>query len=80
MEKEGTYVNTEGRVQQTRTAIQSGAEARDDWKILEALSNYCSDSAPSANEVQFPFGLMGKPMVPMPSKFSSKPSHGNLNG
>jgi NADH-quinone oxidoreductase subunit G len=30
VEKKGTFVNTEGRVQQTKTAIQSGSDARDD--------------------------------------------------
>jgi NADH-quinone oxidoreductase subunit G len=37
-EKSGTYVNTEGRVQQTRLAIFPPGEAREDWKILRALS------------------------------------------
>jgi hypothetical protein len=65
VEKKGTYVNTEGRVQQTRTAVQSGSEARDDWKILEALSDYCFASAFSVNAASFPFGIIEKPLVPM---------------
>ena len=37
-EKHGTYVNTEGRVQLARPAIAPLGEAREDWKILRALS------------------------------------------
>jgi NADH-quinone oxidoreductase subunit G len=37
-EKDGTYVNTEGRVQFGRRATFPPGEAREDWKILRALS------------------------------------------
>ena len=37
-EKDGTYVNTEGRVQLGRRASFPPGEAREDWKILRALS------------------------------------------
>lgn len=37
-EKTATYVNTEGRAQQTRRAVTSPVYARDDWKIIRALS------------------------------------------
>ncbi|MGH6865700.1 MAG: NADH-quinone oxidoreductase subunit NuoG [Methyloceanibacter sp.] len=37
-EKDGTYVNTEGRPQMTARAIFPPGEAREDWKILRALS------------------------------------------
>ena len=37
-EKEGTYVNTEGRAQMTARAIFPPGEAREDWTILRALS------------------------------------------
>jgi NADH-quinone oxidoreductase subunit G len=37
-EKDGTYVNTEGRAQMTARAIFPPGEAREDWKILRALS------------------------------------------
>ena len=39
-EKNGTYVNTEGRVQQGRLAAFPPGEAREDWKILRALSEW----------------------------------------
>ena len=38
-EKNGTYVNTEGRVQLGRLAVFPPGEAREDWKILRALSD-----------------------------------------
>ena len=37
-EKNGTYVNTEGRVQLTRTAVTPPGSAREDWKIIRVLS------------------------------------------
>ncbi|KAF5841979.1 NADH:ubiquinone oxidoreductase 76 kDa subunit [Dunaliella salina] len=37
-EKSGLYVNFEGRVQQTRAAVPVLGDAREDWKIVRALS------------------------------------------
>lgn len=37
-EKEGTYVNTEGRAQEARLAVSPPGLARSDWKIIRALS------------------------------------------
>jgi NADH-quinone oxidoreductase subunit G len=37
-EKNATYVNTEGRAQRARIAIFPPGEAKEDWKILRALS------------------------------------------
>ncbi|KZD09862.1 NADH-quinone oxidoreductase subunit NuoG [Oceanibaculum pacificum] len=37
-EKDGIYVNTEGRVQLGRMAVFPPGDAREDWKILRALS------------------------------------------
>ncbi|KIW42858.1 NADH-ubiquinone oxidoreductase 78 kDa subunit, mitochondrial [Exophiala oligosperma] len=39
-EKSGTYVNTEGRVQITRTAVSLPGAARTDWKIIRAASEF----------------------------------------
>ncbi|EXJ91538.1 NADH-ubiquinone oxidoreductase 78 kDa subunit, mitochondrial [Capronia epimyces CBS 606.96] len=39
-EKSGTYVNTEGRVQVTRTAVSLPGAARTDWKIIRAASEF----------------------------------------
>ncbi|MEN8237187.1 MAG: NADH-quinone oxidoreductase subunit NuoG [Pseudomonadota bacterium] len=38
-EKSGTYVNTEGRVQRTEVATRAPGDAREDWKIIRALSD-----------------------------------------
>ena len=37
-EKEATYVNLEGRAQRTARAVHPPGEAREDWRILRALS------------------------------------------
>lgn len=37
-EKSGTYVNLEGRVQHTRAAVPPPGDAREDWRIIRALS------------------------------------------
>ena len=37
-EKYGTYVNTEGRAQRAMPAVAPQGQAREDWKILRALS------------------------------------------
>lgn len=37
-EKQGTYANVEGRSQQTLFAVSPPGYAREDWKILRALS------------------------------------------
>jgi len=39
-EKNATYVNTEGRAQHARQAVFPVGEAREDWKIIRALSDY----------------------------------------
>lgn len=38
-EKNGTYVNTEGRVQLGRKAVQPPGDAREDWAIIRAMSD-----------------------------------------
>ncbi|MBA3813988.1 MAG: NADH-quinone oxidoreductase subunit G [Alphaproteobacteria bacterium] len=37
-EKSGTYVNVEGRVQRSLKAVSPPGEAKEDWKIIRALS------------------------------------------
>lgn len=46
-EKQATYVNTEGRAQQTLTAVTPPGLAREDWKIVRALSEVSLISAAS---------------------------------
>ncbi|MDP9196686.1 MAG: NADH-quinone oxidoreductase subunit NuoG [Pseudomonadota bacterium] len=48
-EKNGTYVNTEGRVQQARQAAFPLGEAKEDWKILRALSEKLGKTLPYDN-------------------------------
>lgn len=45
-EKDGTYVNTEGRAQMTARAIFPPGQAREDWAILRALSGVLSKPLP----------------------------------
>jgi NADH dehydrogenase (ubiquinone) Fe-S protein 1 len=45
-EKHGTYLNTEGRVQITRAATSLPGAARDDWKIIRAVSEYLGAPLP----------------------------------
>ncbi|CAN6570001.1 unnamed protein product [Malus baccata var. baccata] len=50
-EKEGTYVNTEGCSQQTVPAVPTVGDARDDWKIIRALSEVAG--------VRLPYDTLG---------------------
>jgi NADH-quinone oxidoreductase subunit G len=45
-EKNGTYVNTEGRVQRARLAVFPPGEAREDWKIVRAYSEAAGRKLP----------------------------------
>ncbi len=45
-EKSATYANTEGRAQQTRLVTFPPGEAREDWKILRALSAVLGKTLP----------------------------------
>jgi NADH-quinone oxidoreductase subunit G len=58
-EKTGTYVNTEGRVQQTRLAVFPPGDAREDWKILRALSDAVGKKLPYDTLAQVRRRLVG---------------------
>ncbi|XP_037617488.1 NADH-ubiquinone oxidoreductase 75 kDa subunit, mitochondrial-like [Sebastes umbrosus] len=45
-EKNATYVNTEGRSQHTRVAVTAPGLAREDWKILRAVSELAGVALP----------------------------------
>lgn len=45
-EKSATYVNTEGRVQMSRSAVGLPGASRDDWKIVRAASEYLDAELP----------------------------------
>jgi NADH-quinone oxidoreductase subunit G len=48
-EKDGTYVNTEGRVQRGRRSVFPPGDAREDWAILRALSGRVGRPLPFAS-------------------------------
>ncbi|NXS28984.1 NDUS1 oxidoreductase, partial [Pomatostomus ruficeps] len=48
-EKAATYVNTEGRAQQTRVAVTPPGLAREDWKIIRAVSEMAGLTLPYEN-------------------------------
>ncbi|EPY00314.1 NADH-quinone oxidoreductase subunit NuoG [Magnetospirillum fulvum] len=45
-EKDATFVNTEGRVQRTRRAVFPPGEAKEDWRIIRALSEVVGHTLP----------------------------------
>jgi len=45
-EKQGTYVNTEGRAQQTFPALTPPGQARVDWKIIRVVSEVVDEKLP----------------------------------
>ncbi len=51
-EKNATFVNTEGRVQRARQALYPVGEAREDWKIVRALSERLGCTLPYDNLAQ----------------------------
>ena len=53
-EKMATYVNTEGRAQQTRVAVTPPGMAREDWKIIRALSEVKNKNNISNNKFPGP--------------------------
>ncbi|XP_040297534.1 NADH-ubiquinone oxidoreductase 75 kDa subunit, mitochondrial [Bufo bufo] len=48
-EKSATYVNTEGRTQKTLVAVSPPGMAREDWKIIRALSELAGVTLPYDN-------------------------------
>lgn len=48
-EKCGTYVNTEGRTQQTKVAVTPPGMAREDWRIIRAISELVGVTLPYNN-------------------------------
>jgi NADH-quinone oxidoreductase subunit G len=46
LEKDGTYVSTEGRVQRGRRSVFPPGEAREDWRIIRAASELLGHPLP----------------------------------
>ena len=59
-EKSGTYVNTEGRVQQTSRAGFAPGDAREDWAIVRALSDVLGKRLPFDSLPQLRAKLYGE--------------------
>jgi NADH-quinone oxidoreductase subunit G len=59
-EKDGLYVNTEGRVQMGVAATFPPGEAREDWKILRALSEAVGQTLPFDTLVALRQALMAE--------------------
>ena len=59
-EKSATYVNTEGRVQQTNRAGFAPGDAREDWAILRALSDVLGKKLPFDSLTQLRAKLYGE--------------------
>ncbi len=59
-EKSGTYVNTEGRVQQTNRAGFAPGDAREDWAIIRALSDVLGKRLPFDSLAQLRAKLYGE--------------------
>lgn len=51
-EKQGTYVNMEGRAQQTLAAVTPPSLARVDWQIVRAVSELSNHNLPYDNLIQ----------------------------
>lgn len=49
VEKDATFVNTEGRVQQVRRIVAPPGKGREDWMILRALSEEVGKPLPYDN-------------------------------
>ncbi len=48
-EKEGIYINTEGRIQKAYSAVSPPGKAKEDWKIIRAFSSYINKPLPYNN-------------------------------
>jgi len=51
-EKNATYINTEGRVQRAYAAVPPPGNAKEDWKIIRAFSEYIGKTLPYNNITQ----------------------------
>jgi NADH dehydrogenase (ubiquinone) Fe-S protein 1 len=64
-EKSATYVNTEGRSQLTRSAVSPPEDAREDWKIIRALSQVAGVTLPydEINDLRFRMSQISPSLV-----------------
>lgn len=65
LEKQGTYVNTDGRVQSTRSVTSAPGLAKDDWMVLRAVSEMLNCPLPydSLDEIRTRMAELAPHMV-----------------
>lgn len=51
-EKCSTYMNTEGRAQQTKVAVTAPGLAREDWRIIRAISEVQKNNLYNLNSLK----------------------------
>lgn len=51
-EQDGLYMNTEGRVQYAHKAVSAPGDAKEDWKVLRALSEELGQALPYDTQMQ----------------------------
>ena len=66
VEKDATWVNTEGRVQLGRRAAATPGDAREDWTIIRALSDVLGQKLPYDN-----LGMLRRRMLQVAPHFSA---------
>jgi NADH dehydrogenase (ubiquinone) Fe-S protein 1 len=77
VEKSATFVNTEGRPQMTRKAVPAPGAAREDWKIIRALSEVAGQTLPysSVDELRERIKLISPGLIALdrvePTAFTS---------
>ena len=76
-EQNGTYVNTEGRVQMTRRAHFPFGEAREDWAILRALSDRVGKKLPYDDLFSLRQAMIED--APMLGRINQGPDHSNAS-
>ena len=59
-EKDGIYMNTEGRVQYAKRAASPPGDAREDWKVLRALSAVLGQALPYDTQMQLRDRVLGE--------------------
>ena len=57
-EQHGSYMNTEGRLQQAVRAVEPRGEARDSWKVLRALSEAIGKTLPYESYEEVRAGML----------------------
>ena len=77
-EQNGTYVNTEGRVQLTRRAHFPFGEAREDWAILRALSDRVGKKLPYDDLFSLRQAMIED--APVLGRINQGPDHASASG